>query len=558
MASRLLADLWTVSLFAMAAHADTGIRFEELSQEAGVHFRHAASKSSEKYLVEVMGAGVAVFDYDADGRLDLYFVNGADLSNAPAKMDKSDPRHWNRLYRNLGGWRFEDATEEAEVAGRGYGMGVAVADYDGDGDQDLYVSNFGPDILYENQGDGTFRDATAEAGISGDGWSSGAAFLDFDKDGLLDLFVAQYLDWSFATNRPCGDRLPQQRSYCHPREFRPVRHRLHRNLGGGRFQEVSAGVGIDEFPGKGLGVALNDFDSDGWIDIFVANDSYPQQLFLNDRGQRFHESAIQSGTAFDAEGRDFAGMGVVVDDYDGDLRPDILVNALGRQGYWLYRNADGHFEAQAGRSGIAALSELRSGWGMGLVDFDNDGWRDLLVAQGHVMDDISETDPALAHEEPLLLARNLFGRFYDVASQSGAAIRTPVAGRGVAFGDLDGDGGVDAAVGVNDGPALLLRNTSSRGESIAVRLVGAGRNRDAIGAVVRVTSSGNKEQLAFRGSAGSYLSANSPDLHFGLGVGGRCQAIEVTWPDGSQQTLSAPGSGPVVIEQQGWPYGTVR
>lgn len=558
MASKSLVHIWAGPLLAVAVHADTGIRFEERSQPAGVLFRHESSKSAQKYLIEAMGAGVAVFDFDADGRLDLYFVNGADLSNAPGEMDKSDPRHWNRLYRNRGGWRFEDVTEEAQVAGRGYGMGVAVADYDGDGDQDLYVSNFGPDILYENQGDGRFRDATAEAGISAGGWSSGAAFLDFDKDGLLDLFVAQYLDWSFATSRPCGDRLPHRRSYCHPREFAPVRPRLHRNLGGGRFREVSARVGLDEFPGKGLGVALNDFDNDGWVDIFLANDSYPQQLFLNVRGRRFDEAAVQSGTAFDREGRDFAGMGVVAEDYDGDLQPDILVNALGRQGYWLYRNVSGYFETQAGRSGVAALSELRSGWGMGLVDFDNDGWRDLLVAQGHVMDDIAESDPALAHEEPLLLARNLFGRFYDVASQSGAAIRTPVAGRGMAFGDLDGDGGVDAVVSVNDGSALLLRNVSARGESVEVRLVGAGPNRDAIGAVVRVRSSGSREQLAFRSNAGSYLSASSPALHFGLGVNGRCQAIEVTWPNGSRQTILEPDVGVVVITQREGPVRPVR
>ncbi len=527
------------------------LEFVELPQEARVDFRHEASKSAEKHLPEAMGAGVAMIDFDLDGLLDLYFVNGAELVRGEPQRAyaKSSRKYSNRLYRNLGEWRFRDVTEEAGVAGSGYGMGTAVADYDGDGDPDLFVSNFGQDILFRNEGDGTFRDVSREAGIRGEGWSSGAAFLDFNNDGLLDLFVASYLRWTLQISKPCGPFLPDRRSYCHPREFLPARHTLYRNAGDGTFEDVSDASGIRGAPGKGLGVALGDFDRDGWVDIFVANDSYPQQLLRNAGGERFVESALETGVAFDAEGRDYSGMGVVWDDFDRDLRADLVVNALGRQGYWLYRSDGERFEPVSARTGLLELSELRSGWGMGLVDFDNDGWRDLLVAQGHVMDDIGDSDPALANEEPLMLARNLFGRFYDVSGRAGPAFNRPIAGRGAAFGDLDGDGRVDAAISVNNGSALILRNSSPAGNSVTVRLEGSGANRDAIGASVRVRTAGTVEQMAFRGNHGSYLSSNSPDLHFGLGEDGRCESITVRWPDGSTQTVSDP-TGPVVTVQQ--------
>ena len=537
------------SLLPITLWAD--LRFEEVAEDAGIAFRHAASKTAEKYLVEAMGAGVATLDFDGDGLLDVYFVNGADLTSLErgAPDAKSDRRYWNRLYRNTGDWRFEDVTERADVAGSGYGMGVAVADYDADGDPDLFVSNFGPDALFRNEGDGSFREISDDAGIEGPGWSSGAAFLDFDGDGWLDLFVSRYLEWSFEESRPCGESLPERTSYCHPRVFAPARHTLYRNLGDGRFEDVSTATGIAAHPGKGLGVAVNDFDDDGWVDIFVANDSYPQQLFRNLAGTRFEELAVKTGSAYDAEGREYAGMGVVWDDYDRDLRPDVLVNALGRQGYWLYRNQGTRFEPVSDASGLTALSELRSGWGMGLVDFDNDGWRDLIVGQGHVMDDIGLSDEALAHKEPLMLARNLFGRFYDVSRQAGPVFQRPVPARGIAFGDLDGDGRVDAAVNVNDGPALVLRNVSNGGRGLTVRLVGTGRNRDAVGAIVHVKNGEGVEQRAFRGSAGSYLSANSPDIHFGLGESGLCEWVTVRWPDGSTQTVTAPDDPLVIVRQ---------
>lgn len=547
---RMARRAWFLLVPLVAASA---IEFEEVARQSGVGFRHHASKSSQKYLLEAMGAGVAMFDFDADGRLDLYFINGADLAEASdtARPSKTQPQYWNRLYRNLGAWRFQDVTEDALVAGREYGMGAAVADYDGDGDADLFVTNYGPDILFRNEGNGTFRDITREAGIGAEGWSSGAAFLDYDNDGHLDLFVARYLDWTFEGSMPCGEWLPEKRSYCHPRRFGPVEHVLYRNLGDGSFEDVSEVTDIARYPGKGLGLAVNDFDGDGWADLFVANDSYPQQLFRNLDGKRFVEVAVRAGAAYDSDGLDYAGMGVAWEDMDGDSLPDLLVNALGRQGYWLYRNLGQRYEPVSVVTGIAQLSELRSGWGMGLVDLDNDGWRDLLVAQGHVMDDISDSDPKLAHEEPMMLARNLFGRFYDVSGQAGPAFATSFAGRGVAFGDLDGDGRLDAAVNVNDDSALVLRNVSSGGNSVSVRLEGSGSNRDGIGARVTVTMPGGPRQQGFRSSAGSYLSSNSPDLHFGLGPADTCESIAVRWPDGSVQILPCPNGHRIVIRRTG-------
>ncbi len=526
--------------------------FEEIAGAAGVRFHHAASKTADKRLVEAMGAGVALLDYDGDGLLDIYFVNGADLSE-PAPLDggaKSKPRYWNRLYRNLGSLRFEDATQKAGVQGRGYGMGVAVADYDNDGDTDIFVSNFGPDTLLRNEGGGGFRDVSREAGIGGGGWSSGAAFFDYDNDGRLDLFVASYLDWSFERNRPCGDALPNRRSYCPPRMFGAVSHTLYRNAGGGRFVDVSEQTGIAAFSGKGLGVATGDYDGDGRIDVFIANDSYPQQLFRNAGGGRFDDVAVEAGIAYDAEGRDYAGMGVDWSDYDGDGRADILVNALGRQGYWLYRNAGGAFETASERTGMTALSELRSGWGMGLVDFDNDGWRDLFAAQGHVMDDIAFSDPALSHREPLLLARNLFGRFFDASRRGGKVFERRYAARGAAFGDLDNDGRIDVVVNVNDGPALVLRNTTREtGKHMRIRLEGVRSNRDAIGASVTLRVAEQVRLTAFRGSGGSYLSSSAGDLHFGLGRRDCCESVEVRWPDGSMQSIPGPQGSSLAIRQ---------
>jgi hypothetical protein len=494
-----------------------------------VSFRHQASKTSEKYLPESMGSGVAVLDYDGDGLLDLFFVNGAVLKAPTGPSDqpeKTSPQYWNRLYRNTGGFRFSDVTERAGLRGDGYGMGVATGDFDDDGRTDLYVTSLYRNHLYRNNGDGTFGDVTKAAGVGLSGWPTGAAFVDVDGDGDLDLFVARYLDWDFSKNIWCGSRQPGYRSYCHPDQFTAVSHALLLNNGDGRFSDASEKSGIARAKGKGLGVAINDFDGDGRPDIFVANDSVAQQLFHSQGNGEFKEMALDAGLAYDDDGKSFAGMGADFRDYDNDGRPDIFVNALALQRYALFRNTGKLFEYHSGPSGLGQISRLRSGWGAGLLDYDNDGWRDLFVAQGHVMDNIELTQPRLRYLEPLMLLRNEAGKFIDVSNQSGEVFARALAGRGAAFADLDNDGWVDIVLNVNDGPAVVLRNQGITGRNWLTVDTGV-----MPGAKVRVRTAGGV-QLGYATTSGSYLSASDPRLHFGLGTHQAVSEVEVEWPGG--------------------------
>jgi enediyne biosynthesis protein E4 len=492
-------------------------------------FRHSANPTERKHLPETMGSGVAVVDIDRDGRLDLFFVNGAEPSKSgeiPAKC---------RLYRNLGNWSFEDLTDRWRVGSVRFGMGVAVGDYDNDGLPDLYITASDRNYLYRNTGS-AFVDVTERAHVASSGWSSGAAFVDFDRDGRLDLFVARYLDWSFANSRWCGEGEGTPRAYCHPREFGRVTHTLFRNLGNGSFEDVSTRTGIDRKPSKGLGVRIEDANADGWPDILVANDSVPQQLFLNRSGKSFDESALRSGLAYDENGNTYAGMGIDVADADGDGLPEVIINALARQGYWLYKNdGEGRFSDASASSGLSRITDMRSGWGMRFADFDNDGWSDLVVAQGHVMDTIEWSDPGVRYLEPPLLAKNVFGKFFDVSKEAGAAFSTPAAGRGLATGDLDGDGLIDVVINNNNAAPTLLRNaTKSSNNWLAVRLQGSRSNRDGYGSEVIVTTDSGRRLRAYSDTSGSYLSASSPVLHFGLGPAGKARQIEVTWPRGAR------------------------
>ena len=408
----LIAGALGVTLLLQAQPGLVSPRFVDVAASAGVSFEHRSGRTSQKFLIETMGSGVALFDYDGDGLLDIYLVNGAALDApmpAGAEPDKPDPAYWNRLYRNLGDWRFKDVTEAAGAAGRGYGMGAAVGDYDNDGDPDLYVTNFGRNMLLQNDGAGSFTDVTADAGVGGRGWSSGAAFVDYDRDGRLDLFMARYLDWDFSKNIPCGNGLPDRRSYCHPRSFAPIEHLLFRNIGQGKFEDVSHTTGISAYPGKGLGVAVGDYDRDGWVDIFVANDAYPQQLFRNFDGKRFEEVGVAAGVAYDADGRDFAGMGVAIADYDNDGQTDIFVNALARQSYWLFRNRGGEFRSASRSSGLGPLTDLHSGWGSGPRRLRQRWLAGPVRCSRSRHDDIEWSDPALAYREPFLLLKTCSG-----------------------------------------------------------------------------------------------------------------------------------------------------
>ncbi|HEY7575309.1 MAG TPA: VCBS repeat-containing protein, partial [Thermoanaerobaculia bacterium] len=435
-------------LLAAAPATTPDVRFTDVAAAVGLGFEHANSATSNKYLLETMGGGVALLDFDNDGRLDVFFTNGAKLEDPmpPGKAaDKSDRRFWNRLYRQSADGSFADVTEKAGLTGMPqdrYGMGAAVGDYDNDGFADLYVTGYGGNTLYRNNGDGTFRDVTDRAGVAASGWSASAGFFDADNDGRLDLFVTRYVEWTYATNGYCGEKKPGYRAYCHPDNYEPTTNVLFRNNGDGTFADVSAKAGIAVPGGKGLGVAFADYDNDGYVDVFVANDSVQEFLFRNNGNGTFTELGLLVGVGFNEDGKAFAGMGVDFADYDNDGRPDLMVTNLSNERYRLFhQGTDGSFQDATHTSGVGAATLAFAGWSTGFLDYDNDGWKDVFVAQGHVMDTIEKTAPNLRYRQPPLLLRNVSGRFARVSP--GDVFRDDWAGRGAAFGDLDGDGDVD-------------------------------------------------------------------------------------------------------------------
>jgi hypothetical protein len=394
-------------------------KFTEVAKTLGVRFKHYASHTSKKYLLETMGPGVALFDYDNDGRLDLFFVNGAPLRDPTAKgsiPQKSDSTSWNRLFHQKQDGSFEDVTEKSGLRGAGYGMGVAVGDYDNDGFEDLYVTAYGGNKLYHNNGNGTFSDVTESAGVEGSGWSTSAAWVDLDGDGLLDLVVARYLQWDF-DDIWCGERKQGYRAYCHPDQFQAITPIVFHNDGNGHFSEASRRTGISK-PGKGLGVACADYNRDGRIDVFIANDSVPEALYQNQGNGKFEEVGLLAEVAVDGDGRSFAGMGVDFADYNNDGLPDLVVTNLAYQMYALFQNnGEGSFLYTTPSSGLGSMTLLHSGWGVRLMDYDNDGWKDLMVAQGHVLDTVELNFPQLRYRESMLLARNT-GRVSQTFLQS--------------------------------------------------------------------------------------------------------------------------------------------
>ncbi len=513
--------------------------FADVTPHSGIRFTNQSSPTSRKYLIESMTGGVAVFDYNGDGLLDIFLVNGAKLNDpmAPgAAPDKSDPRFWNRLYRNNGDGTFTDVTLQAGVRGQEYGMGVAVGDYDNDGYPDLYVTNLGHNTLYHNNRNGTFTDVTGAAGVAGSGWSTGALFIDYDRDGKLDLFVSRYLKWDFSMDIWCGGPTPAARAYCHPDQFQPITHLLFHNDGNGKFSDVSDKANFTKYPGKGLGVAMNDFDRDGWPDIFVANDSVPQQLFRNRGDGTFEEMALEKGAAYDPDGHVFSGMGTDFADYDNDGWPDLFANALASERYAIFRNLKGSFEYVSDSSGVGTATIFHSGWGAKFIDYDNDGWKDLFVGQGHVMDNIALTHPNVHYLEPPLLLRNVRGKFTDVSAQAGPAFRTPRAARGVAFGDLNNDGWIDAVMNCDNEPPVILENQRVGGNHwLLVNTIGSSSNRDGIGASLCLVSASGLKQYAMVTTAGSYLSASDKRVHFGLGRDQSAKSLEIKWPSGKTQ-----------------------
>jgi enediyne biosynthesis protein E4 len=529
-------------------------QFSDVTPKFGIDFTHANSATSNKYLIETMGGGVALLDYDNDGRLDVFFTNGAKLDDPMregALPDKSDRQFWNHLYHQRGDGTFEDATEKARVKGTGYGMGVAVGDYDNDGFADLYVTNYGGNTLYRNKGDGTFEDVTARAGVGGGGWSASAGFFDADNDGRLDLFVTRYVEWTFATNRYCGEKKPGFRAYCHPDNFNGIANLLYRNNGDGTFTDISSKAGIADANGKGLGVAFADYDDDGFIDVYVANDSVQSFLYRNEgRGGRepiaFTEVGLLAGVGFNEDGKTFAGMGVDMADYDNDGLADIFVTDLSNERYRLFRqNKDHSFRDQTNLSGVGGVTLPFSGWSTRFVDYDNDGWKDLFVAQGHVMDTIEQTSPNLGYLQPPLLLRNESGRFVRV--MPGDAFRANWAGRGAAFGDLDNDGDADIVISNVGQTAIVLRNDGgNRRNWIGIRAVGTKSNRDGLGCRVKVVSASGLTQHFTINTAVGYLSASDKRLLVGLGDDATAARIEIRWPSGIVQTFTQVKAGQIL------------
>jgi len=506
----------------------------DVTVPAGLVFRHENSPTPRKHLIETMGGGVALLDYNNDGLLDIFLVNSgrisADAGTGKTKdsFDRANPRYWNRLFRQTKGGRFVDVTSAAGLASAGdgnYGMGVAAADYDNDGFTDLYVTSYGKNILYHNNGNGTFTDVTALAGVTMGGWSVSAGFFDFDNDGKLDLFVTRYMEWDLNHSKSCGIA---PKIYCSPAEFPPASSVLYRNRGDGTFGDVSAASGIAAKKGKALGVAFADYDDDGFADILVANDGMEQFLFHNNGNGTFTERGFNSGVALTEDGKPISGMGADFRDYDNDGRPDIVITDLARQNYAVYRNeGQGSFSYQSLQTGLAALSGVSSGWGMRLEDFDNDGWKDLFVAQGHVMDNVEQIDPILHSLEPPMLAMNRQGRFERASLGPLAA----VAGRGAAFGDLNNDGWPDIVMTVLGGKPLVFRNRGGGARWLTLSLRGTRSNRDGFGARVLVNG-----QSQYATSAGSYASASDKRVHFGLGAAGSAK-VEIKWPSGAVQKM---------------------
>ncbi len=524
--------------------APSTVTFTDITAATKIGFKHAGSPTSLKYLIETMGGGVAIFDYDNDGRMDLFFTNGALLKDPMLKgmmPDKSDPKFWNRLYHQKADGTFEDVTERAGLKGEGFSMGVATADYDNDGYVDLYVTGYGQNHLYHNNGDGTFADVTKKLGVAGGGWSTSAGWIDYDRDGRLDLFVARYLDWDFEKGATlCGDARGT-RAYCHPENFKGATNILFHQKPDGTFEDVSVKAGIADLDGKALGVAFADFDNDGLMDIFVANDSVRQSLYHNKGDGTFEDIAVAAGAGYDEDGKTYAGMGVDAADYDNDGFADVFITTLSYQTYPLYHNnGDMSFTYATKQTAVGQITLAYSGWGTHFIDADNDGWRDIFVAQSHVLDTIELSTGYLKYRQPPLLMRNTGNGFTNVSATAGPAFNLPIVARGAAFGDLNNDGQIDIVIGVlNDSP-VVLRNNGTKNHRLGIRLVGSKSNRDGLGARVIVSDSSGRRQIFDVSTAGSYLSASDPRIIAGLGNASAVRLVEVHWPSGRTQTITNP------------------
>jgi hypothetical protein len=507
--------------------------FRDAAAETGLNFRHFTGATGQYYLPEIMGPGVALLDYDNDGDLDVYLIQSSSFSG-------NERNTGNRLFRNelkeTGNLKFTDVTEKAGVGFIGYGMGVAVGDYDNDGHPDIYVTNFGANFLYNN-GNRSFTDVTTIAGVNDPRWSTSASFLDYDRDGNLDLFVLNYVDFTVEGNKACFASTGE-RDYCTPKAYHPVSARLFHNLGNGKFTDVTEKSGVGAAYGPGLGIATGDFNGDGWPDIYVANDTAANLLWLNQKNGTFREAALESGAAYASDGVARAGMGVTAGDFDCDGHDDILVTNLTREGATLFRgNGKGEFEDITLKSGLAQATAGSTGFGTKWFDYDNDGPLDLFIANGAVTLIESQRGKPRPFEQPNLLFHNEAGKFRHVSGVAGSIFGIAAVARGAAFGDIDNDGDIDIVVANNDGPVrLLLNETGSKKHWLEVRLDGGASNRFGIGSRVGLMRRGQPTIWRNANTDSGYLSAHDPRVHFGLGGRPEVDALTVRWADGSKES----------------------
>ena len=519
--------------------SDSPIVFENAIDVSKIRFILKNSLSPQRYSIETMTGGVAAFDYNNDGLLDIFFTNGASIPS----LSKSDPSFYNRLFRNNGDGTFSDVTEEAGLAGAGYSMGVAAGDYDNDGYVDLYVTGVNRNQLFHNNGDGTFTDVTDKTGVGGMSrgqrkpWSVAAGWIDYNNDGLLDLFVVNYLDYSIDTAHSCESNGIV--SYCSPNEYRGTPNILFRNNGNGTFTDVSGPSHVSRYVGKGMGVAFADYDGDGFTDIFVSNDSFPNFLLHNNGDGTFTDVALLAGVAYNENGKTVAGMGADFRDIDNDGRPDIFHTAMYADTFPLYRNVgNGQFEDVTGLTGLAALTTRFTAWGTGVFDFDNDGYKDIFTADSEILDN----SMAINHK-PFSLPNGLYRnngnfQFEDVSSKAGASFSIPAAHRGAAFGDLNNDGKVDVVVAVLNGlPELLMNRTSNQNHWIILKLVGVEDNRDGLGTRIKITTARGSQYNEATTAVG-YNSSSDKRVYFGLGDATIVEKIELAWPTGINQVLT--------------------
>jgi len=509
--------------------ARAAVRLRNVAAAAGLRFTHQYSPTAGKAFVESAPGGVAVFDYNGDGRPDIFFTNGAEIPS----LAKSSPAYWNRLYRNDGQMHFSDVTEAAGVRGLGYAMGAAAADYDNDGHVDLFVAGVRRNQLLHNLGDGRFEDVTSPAGIASGEWAVAGGWFDYDNDGRLDLVIINYVQWSPATNRSCGDQARGIQIFCDPRVFQGLPNRLYRNRGDGTFEDVSARTGLRAHVGKGMSVAFADFDHDGHIDMFITNDTVPNFLFRNNGDGTFAETALFAGVSVTDSGRPISSMGTDFQDYDNDGWEDIQVTALAGETFPLFRNGGhGTFTEATQSSGLASLTVKLSGWCSIAADVDNDGRKDIFTANSHVNNRIGEFEAIAFKQSNSLFSNDGGGRFHDATASSGLADAI-AAHRGCGMADFNGDGRVDFVVLALGSPAELWENESAPDNRwLIVHLVGTKSNRDGVGARVTV---GN--QVRTMTTAMGYASSSHGGLHFGLGDATEIDRVDVAWPSGTRQTI---------------------